>query len=227
MKMGTNRAYNSIKFTPLILPVGALLSLFGYTYAQQNQVSIDLNQLSWAERQFRGNTDYRFVEEDKQLIIASEANGTASALYQEIDLDLNEFPILHWSWQVDMSEFSTPTNTDETSRAGDDFAARIYVVRRGGLKFWKTRAINYVWSRSLAIDQRWNNPYSNGNQVMWAVSSGESDVWVSNSRNIREDWKVAFNEDISSLDGLALMTDADNTGLVARAKFKNIYFEDR
>ena len=215
-----------MKIPILLSSVTALLLLLSYSYAQQNRVTIDLDLSRWTEREFRGNTDYQLGAEGDDLVLIAEANGAASALYQENSVDLDEFPILDWSWRVDPGEFFTTAGIDETSRAGDDFAARIYIVRRGGIKFWQTRSINYVWSRSQDVDRRWYNPYSEGNQIMWSVNRGESDEWESHSRNIREDWKIAFNEDISSIDGIALMTDSDNTGLVVRAKFKGIEFSD-
>jgi hypothetical protein len=37
---------------------------------------------------------------------------------------------------------------DGRTQAGDDYAARIYVIHDGGLFAWRTRAINYVWANS-------------------------------------------------------------------------------
>ena len=49
---------------------------------------------------------------------------------------------------------------DEHAKAGDDFAARVYVIRDGGLLKWRTRAINYVWAGSSDEGQHWPNPFN-------------------------------------------------------------------
>ena len=61
---------------------------------------------------------------------------------------------------------------------------------------------------------------------MLAVDSGPERVgeWVSHARDVRADWKAAFGEDIGSLDGVAIMTDADDAGGSAQAWYAAIRF---
>jgi hypothetical protein len=178
---------------------------------------------SWEERSFEGNTRYRTVEVEGRAALEAVARGTASALYRREHIDLDETPYLHWSWRIG-GTFGTAI--DERSKAGDDYPARLYVVRRGGLAFWRTRALNYVWASSQPVDARWPNAYAGNNAQMWAVDSGEGHAgqWTRHVRDVRADWRKAFGEDIDSLDGVALMTDADDTGGVAQAWYADIYF---
>jgi hypothetical protein len=178
---------------------------------------------SWDERSFAGNTRYSVVDVDGRAALEAMAEGTASALYRRQQIDLEKTPYLHWSWRI---EETFGPEIDERSKAGDDYPARLYVVRRGGLAFWRTRALNYVWASAEPVDARWPNAYAGNNAQMWAVASGEESAgqWVSHVRDVRADWRKAFGEDIASLDGVALMTDADDTGGVARAWYADIYF---
>lgn len=178
---------------------------------------------SWEARSFNGETRYRVVEVDGRAALEAIAEGSASALYRRIEVDLEETPYLHWSWRI---ESSFGEEVDERSKAGDDYPARIYVVRRGGLAFWRTRALNYVWSSAQPVDTRWSNAYAGDGAQMWAVDSGEERAgeWVDHVRDVRADWRAAFGEDIDSLDGVALMTDADDTGGSARAWYADIRF---
>lgn len=178
---------------------------------------------AWEQRSFAGETRYRGVVLDGVAALEAEADGTASALYRRLQVDLRQTPWLHWRWRV-AGTFG-PT-IDERSRRGDDYPARIYVVRRGGLAFWRTRALNYVWASARPADDRWANAYAGQNVQMWALNSGDAETghWVSHARDLRADWRAAFGEDITSLDGLALMTDADDTGGVARAWYADIRF---
>jgi len=200
-------------FSPL-LALGAAAQVFG-------DFSAGLD--AWNERSFVGNTRYRLVELEGSKVLEARADGTASALYRDEPVDLRATPYLYFRWRID-STFGSAI--DERSKAGDDYPARIYVVRRGGLAFWRTRALNYVWASSEVIDARWPNAYAGRNARMWALDSGDelAGEWVTHVRDVRADWYAAFGERIDSLDGLALMTDADDTGGSALAWYADIRF---
>ncbi len=72
----------------------------------------------------------------------SEQLFSASGLFKKIHIDLNKTPYFNWSWKIDRSL----KGLNERSKEGDDYAARICVVKKHALFFWKTRALNYVWS---------------------------------------------------------------------------------
>lgn len=178
----------------------------------------------WGERSFSGETRYRVVEKDGRAALEAHADGTASALYRRQRVDLHKTPYLHWRWRVD----ETLESIDERTEAGDDYAARIYVVRRGGLAFWRTRALNYVWSSNQPVGSRWPNAYGGDNVQMWAVNSGDDQAgeWVHHVRDVRADFREAFDLEVDTVDGVALMTDADDTGATATAWYGEIWFSD-
>jgi len=104
--------------------------------------------------------------------------------------------------------------------------ARIYVIKKGGLLFWKTRAINYVWSFQHKKNDRWGNPFA-GNKSKMLAQRDASDVentWFYESRNVRQDFKRLFSENITAIDGVAIMTDSDNSAQKAAAFYGDIYF---
>lgn len=176
---------------------------------------------AWQEREFNGRTEYRLVTLGGEQVLEARADGTASAKYRELEIDLDETPYLHWRWRI---ESTLGPEIDELSKSGDDYPARIYVVRRGGLAFWRTRALNYVWSSAQPEGARWPNAYAGESVQIVAVNSGDQQAgeWVSHSRDLRADWREAFGEEIDSLDGIALMTDTDDTGGTARAWYGEI-----
>jgi hypothetical protein len=179
----------------------------------------------WERRSFQGETDYRIVEVEGIVALEAHAEASASALYRRVEIDLEKTPWLHWRWRV---EGTFGPDIDERTRRGDDYPARLYVVRRSGLAFWRTRALNYVWASARPDGDIWPNAYAGANVQMWAVSSGSAaaGAWIAHARNVRADWRTAFGEDVTRLDGLALMTDADDTGASARAWYADIRFSD-
>jgi len=175
----------------------------------------------WQEKRFNGATRYRLTETDHGRVLCANSNNSASARYRRLPVDLDQTPYLHWSWRVDR----LPDGGDETSRAGDDHAARVFVVKWGGLLFWRTRALVYVWSGNRAPGSQWPSPYSPRLRVI-VVRSGsrESGRWLAESRDVAADFRHAFGEQITQIDGVALMTDSDNRGGRASACYGDIYF---
>lgn len=178
----------------------------------------------WQPKSFQGETRYIFDGKSGRRALFADSRGTASGLYREIRVDLRRTPFLNWSWRVDR----VLEGVDERGKAGDDYPARVYVVVSGGVAFWKTRSLVYVWSSGQPIGATWNNAYTSNARVM-ALRSGMRDAgrWVSEKRDIRADFKQLFGEEIDAIDAVALMTDTDNSGQSATAWYGDIVFTAR
>ncbi len=177
----------------------------------------------WEEERFAGSTEYRLQPgpDGGPTALRARTQGAASGMYREIPIDLERTPWLHWSWRVD----AVYSGLDETRKDGDDYPARIYVVISGGLRFWNTRALNYVWSSSRPVGSHWPNAFTANAQLL-AVESGPEHLgqWRHYRRNLRDDWQQLFGEEIDEVDGVALMTDSDNGGQSAGAWYGDIWF---
>lgn len=178
----------------------------------------------WQEKSFAGHTRYDLIELEGQQVIHADSVASASAYYLPVKVDLNKTPNLHWSWRkrvgIDPGE--------EETKAGDDFVARVYVIKKGGVFFWNTRAINYVWSSNNEKQERWANPFAGDNAQMLVLRNGEDEEhqWFQETRNVKQDFADFFGKDIDQIDGIAIMTDSDNSGLRASAYYGDIYFSE-
>ncbi|TVR10505.1 MAG: DUF3047 domain-containing protein [Salinarimonadaceae bacterium] len=187
------------------------------------QTEFDPAQIAeWRNHIFKGQTTYRLVEKDGRRAVHAACSASASGLFMERVIDLRETPILEWSWRIDELP---PMTADERSRAGDDFVARIYVVRDGGLLRWRTRAISYVWANTSPEGSDWPNPYADQARMV-AVRSGASGPgrWHTQRRNIREDFRRYHGLDLESIDAVAVMTDCDDSGGRAEAWYGALRF---
>lgn len=191
------------------------------------------NLTGWEEKSFKEHSLYDFVlaetagainrEDDavQEKVLRASTQGNASGLFKEVVIDLNKTPYLNWSWKVQ----NLFEENNEQSKEGDDYPARIYVLVSGGVFFWNTKAINYVWSSNQSIGSEWPNAYT-ANARMIAVRAGDKQVgqWVNERRNVREDLQRLFGEDATQIDAIAVMVDGDNTGQSATSYFGDIFF---
>ena len=177
----------------------------------------------WQVRDFEGETRYRIVEAGGTRVLEAESDGAASSLYLEREIDLAARPVLEWRWRIE-APLRVP---DERVRAGDDFAARVYVVAPGEGLFALPIAISYVWSGSAPVGADWPNPFTSKVRMV-AVESGSAraGAWRSYRRNVREDFLRLFGREVGELEGVAVMTDADNSRQRARAWYGDIVLRE-
>ena len=65
-----------------------------------------------------------------------------------------------------------------------------------------------------------------GKSIDYVLSTTKNNLneWVTVKVNVKEDFKKFHNLDVNELDGLAIMSDTDNSKMKSIAYFQNIYF---
>jgi hypothetical protein len=175
----------------------------------------------WETQQFEGKTHYQLRQEDGRTTLHALANSSASGLVLKQKIDLRKTPYLHWQWKVS----KTAPNYAENKKSGDDFSARIYVVISGGVFFWQTRALNYVWASKADKNSLWDNPFTSQAKMLALRNEDDShDQWQQETRDVRVDLKRAFADEITHIDAIAIMTDSDNSKTVKSATYADIWF---
>lgn len=186
------------------------------------------------------HTGYRLVSSAGTTAVRAEASASASGLIRRVRIDPREYPVIEWRWKA----LDLPRGNDPRQKAGDDYAARIYVAfefdagRAGTLDkltyeaarliygdYPPAGSLNYVWDSALPEGTRFASPYTERNRVI-VVESGSARLgeWVSERRNVLEDYRRAFGADPPMIEGVAIMTDADNTGGRTSAVYGDIVF---
>ena len=105
----------------------------------------------WKEQRFKGRTQYALVKVNGKQALMAKSSSSASGLYKSVEIDIEKTPYLNWSWRVE----NTLRGLDETTKTGDDYPARIYVIFRNVGIFLRSRTLTYVWSSSQPIDSSW------------------------------------------------------------------------
>ena len=186
----------------------------------------------WQTKSFVGETQYSLTNLDGVTRLKAEAEASASGIIFEQQIDLQETPYMSWQWRVD-----TPLESlDEQSKTGDDFAARVYVVIDGGLVFWNTKALTYLWSSNdNSTGQSWDNAFAGDAVRMLALQDANANKqqWYQEKRNVYEDLIAQFGDQGSErknlqkyryIDAVVIMTDTDNAGGNATAYYGDIVF---
>jgi len=176
----------------------------------------------WEVKEFKGRTVYLVAhDDDGSHVLKAESRDAASGLVFKKEYSLRDYPILAWRWKV----ANILDKGDETKKEGDDYAARVYVVFPHWF-FPKTKSINYIWANKLPKGQHVPNPFT-GNAIMVSVESGRENVgrWISERRNVYEDYRRLFGEEPPMVGAIAIMTDTDNTGGSATAWYDDIRIE--
>jgi hypothetical protein len=176
----------------------------------------------WEEKRFSGKTEYQLVKEGDATILKATSRATASGLFKKKRIDLQQTPYLNWRWRVDKPLQSLA----EKTKSGDDYGARIYVVIDGGLFFWNTKAINYVWASTVPTGESWPNAFAGKSAMMVALrsSTDKAATWYQEKRNVYADLKEFFGPEVRYIDAVAIMTDTDNSGQQTTAYYGDIFF---
>ena len=152
------------------------------------------------------------------------ANNGASGLGKEVKIDLNKTPFINISWKIEKDL----SGIKEDTKKGHDFAARVFAVKKTGATPLSNRAINYVFSSNNEIGKNWSSPYTKKSvDNVLASTKDNLNEWVTVKANVKEDFKKFHNLDINELDGLAIMSDTDNSKMKAIAYYQNIYFSSK
>lgn len=187
-------------------------------------------------------TRYRLVKQDIQgdttHVVRAVSEAGAAGLGRSLRVDPQQRSRLTWQWKV--------TNVldagDARQEDGDDYPARLYItfdynpsnfglmdrvkyetLQALGYDQVPTRALNYIWANRVPKDTLLPNPYTDWVQMI-AVQSGSRKVgtWTRERRNVRADYRQAFGEEPPPINGVAIMTDTDDTGESATAYYGDI-----
>ena len=178
-------------------------------------------------RKVRGadnKTTYSVGSNENGNYLKAIADNAASGLGKEIKIDLNKTPFINITWKI---EKDIP-GIDETAKKGHDFAARVFVIKKTGATALSNRAINYVFSSNQDVGSNSPSPYTKKSvDNVIATTKTNLNEWVTVKANVKEDFKKFHNLDVNELDGIAIMSDTDNSKKKSITYYQNIYFSSQ
>ena len=178
-------------------------------------------------RKVRGadnKTVYSVGSNENGNYLKAIADNAASGLGKEIKIDLNKTPFINITWKI---EKDIP-GIDETAKKGHDFAARVFVIKKTGATALSNRAVNYVFSSNQEVGSNSPSPYTKKSvDNVLATTKTNLNEWVTVKANVKEDFKKFHDLDVNELDGIAIMSDTDNSKQKSITYYQNIYFSSQ
>ncbi len=188
---------------------------------------------------------FALVADEGVTVLRSIANAAAGTVSHALSHDVAARPMLRWRWKVDR----VVEKADLSTKAGDDFAARVYVffdipassLSLGArLKVFLARnvygaevptaALCYVWDNRHAPGTTAWNPYTNRVRTV-VLRSGAPGAWATESRDLEADFREAFGGEwrgpVPAVTGIAIGNDTDQTGERVTAWFGDFRLQGR
>ncbi len=184
-------------------------------------------------------TRFEPAEFEGRPVLRAQASCSASALLHAVPgLELARTPWLQWRWRVDRDLAAGNPRT----KAGDDFAARVYVafrfeperasgwekLKRGAARLvyggeMPGSALNYVWSATEPAGSAWTSPYTPDSRLI-SLGAGPAGAWRTESVDLQADYRRLFSAEPPPVDFVAVMSDSDDSCSEALAWFADLRF---
>ena len=191
-----------------------------FDFTEKELSALEIRKVRGADN----NTSYTVGSNENGNFLKAVADNAASGLGKEIKIDLNKTPFINITWKIEKDLRGIKENT----KKGHDYAARVFAIKKTGATPLSNRAINYVFSSNNEVGANFPSPYTKKSiDNVLASTKDNLNEWVTVKANVKEDFKRLHDLDVNELDGLAIMSDTDNSKMKAIAYYQNIYFSEK
>lgn len=172
----------------------------------------------WELKEKSGKADLALVREDGFSALRLRSADTSFSLQKEVHINLKQYPVLSWTWKVTV----VPQGGDFRKSGTDDQAAQLF------LAFSKTRAIVYIWDSSAAQGAMGDAAapfFMSIKAVVMRSGRGELGRWITETRNVYDDYKKLFHEEPGEVIGVRMQINSQHTGTSAESYFGEASFQ--
>ena len=166
----------------------------------------------------------KIVDDDGHRALHMKTQNDGTTLNREIKgkVDLKNTPMLAWEWK----SIVLPKGANSCKKATDDQAAQVYVVWPRFPEQVRSRVIGYVWDTTQPAGTICKSEKT-GTVTYVVVRSGSADLnkWVTETRNVVEDFKKIYGEAPDEPAILSVATDSNDTNSSSEAMIGAIRFK--
>jgi hypothetical protein len=168
--------------------------------------------------------DFKVEENDGRAALHAKSVNEGSTISREIkgNVDLKTTPILEWSWKA----VTLPKGGNSCRKATDDQAVQVFVVWPRFPEALRSRIIGYVWDTTLPVGTICKSEKT-GTVTYVVLRSGSAELgkWVSERRNVAEDFRKIYGEAPESPAGVSISIDSNDTNSVSESFMGALVFK--
>jgi hypothetical protein len=172
----------------------------------------------WKARKDSGREAYTVAEEGGLRFLRAISKGLGIQAGRETKgWDLAARPVLAWSWRP--RQF--PKGADERESSKNDSALAVYMLVEHS-RVTGPKAVKYIWSERVPVGTHLTS--NRGLTQVRVLRSGPAATngWIEERVNVLEDFRKYFDErGTPSPEGIAVLTDADDTRSTAAGDYAN------
>ena len=154
--------------------------------------------------------DLEIVADDGQPVLRLKSEGDNSTISRDlrVSVNLDQTPILEWSWKV----VTLPAGGNACQKSTDDQAAQVYVAWLRSPESVRSRIIGYVWDSTAPVGTICKSQKTTTvTYVVLRSGSRELGKWITERRNVVEDFRRIYGEAPDNPTVLSLSIDSDDT----------------
>jgi hypothetical protein len=154
--------------------------------------------------------DLEIVADDGQPVLRLKSKGDNSTISRDlrVSVNLDQTPILEWSWKV----VTLPAGGNACQSSTDDQAAQVYVAWLRSPESVRSRIIGYVWDSTAPVGTICKSQKTTTvTYVVLRSGSRELGKWITERRNVVEDFRKIYGEAPDNPTVLSLSIDSDDT----------------
>ena len=164
------------------------------------------------------------VEDGGRRVLHLKSRNEGSTILKDIKgkVNLKETPIVEWTWKAVV----LPKGGNSCVKATDDQGAQIYVAWPRFPEAVRSRIIGYVWDTTAPVGTVCKSEKT-GTVTYVVVRSGGTELgqWLTERRNVREDFKKIYGEEPDSPGGISVSIDSNDTNSTAESFMGRILFK--
>ena len=167
--------------------------------------------------------DFTVAENEGHRGLQMRSHGDHSTIARRLRINLKTTPLLEWSWKV----VQFPAGADVRRRETSDLTGHLFVVWPRQPAVLRSRLIGYVWDEKIAADSI-ETSRKTGTVTFVVVRSGpgEAGKWLTERRNVAEDFRRIYGEEPEDAGAVALSIDTNDTRSPAEAFIGPIAFRN-
>ncbi len=196
------------------------------TYAEDRIVIADLSAggdaagipKGWQLKEKSGKADFAIIKDGEIHALKLKSADTSFSIQKEVDVDVRHYPMLTWKWKVT----KLPEGGDFRKSKTDDQAAQLF------LGFSKTKAIVYIWDTTAPqglMEDAPAPPFMTIKAVVMRSGTSETGKWITETRNVYEDYKKLFGAEPPHLAGMRMQINSQHTETSAESYFADVVFK--